>query len=158
MVRFADCACLPVRGVVWCRSDPNSVQNRLKRVRSVQFACLMPDRVGCQFVRFSSWTGAKCLRSVHPLGQGRPCHPANPIGFASEGHGSPPPVNYIPTKFKDDICTNYIQKCTQILLCKGKLYHRFKQNVPESESRQFDRLRLRLLARCHDSGRHRFRL
>ena len=28
----------------------------------------------------------------------------------------------------------------QILPCIGNLYHRFKQNVPESESRQFDRL------------------
>ena len=48
----------------------------------------------------------------------------------------------------------------QIIPCIGKFYDRFKQNVPESESRQFDRLRLRLrlLARCHDSGRLRLRL
>ena len=29
-------------------------------------------------------------------------------------------------------------------ICKGKLYHRLKKNIPESESRQLDRLRLRL--------------
>ena len=39
----------------------------------------------------------------------------------------------------------------------SELYHRFKRNVPASESRQFDRLRLRLLARCHDSGRLQLR-
>ena len=54
------------------------------------------------------------------------------------------------------------KKCMQISPCIGKVYHIFKQNVPESESRQFDRLRLRLrlLARCQDTGRlrHRFRL
>ena len=52
------------------------------------------------------------------------------------------------------------KKCMQILHRIGKLYHRFKQNVPESESRQFGRLRLRLrlLARCHDSGGLRLRL
>ena len=52
------------------------------------------------------------------------------------------------------------KKCMQILLCMCKLYHRFKQNAPESESRQFGRprLRLRLLARCHDSGRLQLRL
>ena len=49
------------------------------------------------------------------------------------------------------------KKCMQILSCIGKLYHIFKQNVPESESRQFDRLRLRILARCHDYGRLRLR-
>ena len=55
--------CLPaVRGVVWCRSDPNSVRNRFKRVRSVQFAC----QIGSAANSFSSVrrTGAKCLRSV----------------------------------------------------------------------------------------------
>ena len=48
----------------------------------------------------------------------------------------------------------------QILLCIGELYYRFKQNVPASESRQFDRLRLRLRlqARCHDTGRLRLQL
>ena len=66
----------------------------------------------------------------------------------------------MPAEFKDDICIEYFQKCMRILICKCKLYHRFKQNIPESESRQFDRLRLRLRlpARCHDSGRLRFRL
>ena len=49
------------------------------------------------------------------------------------------------------------KKCMQNVTCIGKIYHRFKQNVPESESRQFGRLRLRLLARCHDSGRLRLR-
>ena len=45
-------------------------------------------------------------------------------------------------------------------LYSAKYFHIFKQNVPVSESRQFDRLRprLRLLARCHDSGRLRLRL
>ena len=47
------------------------------------------------------------------------------------------------------------KKCMQTLPNIGKLYHRFKQNVLESESRQFDRLKL--LARCHDSGRLRLR-
>ena len=52
------------------------------------------------------------------------------------------------------------KKGMRILPCIGELYHRFKQNVLESESRQFDRLRLRLrlLARCHDSGRLQLRL
>ena len=36
------------------------------------------------------------------------------------------------------------KKCMQIFLCIGKLYPGFKQNVPETGSRQFDRLRLRL--------------
>ena len=44
MLRFAD---LLVRGVVCCRSDANSVNNRL--------GVRLPDRVGCQFVQFSSW-------------------------------------------------------------------------------------------------------
>ena len=50
------------------------------------------------------------------------------------------------------------KKYMQILPCIGNLYHRFQQNVPESESRQFDRLRLRLLARCHDSRLLRLQL
>ena len=33
-----------------------------------------------------------------------------------------------------------------------------KKNVPESELRHFDRLRLRLQTRCHDSGQLRLRL
>ena len=41
MVRFAGCAGLLVWGVVCCRSDAISVKNRLKRVLSVQFACLI---------------------------------------------------------------------------------------------------------------------
>ena len=39
----------------------------------------------------------------------------------------------------------------QTLPCIGELYHRFKQNVPESELRQFDRLQLRLLLLAGDS-------
>ena len=34
------------------------------------------------------------------------------LGFAFEGHSSPPPVNTymcIPTEFKDDICTDYFR-------------------------------------------------
>ena len=34
------------------------------------------------------------------------------LGFAFEGHSSPPPVNTymcIPTELKDDICTDYFQ-------------------------------------------------
>ena len=58
---------------------------------------------------------------------------------------------------KDNVCTFFPKKCMQILPCIGELYYRFKQSVPESESRQFGRLRLRLLARCHDSGRLRLR-
>ena len=57
------------------------------------------------------------------------------------------------------------KKCKQMLPYIGKLcvistYHRFKQNVPEPELREFGRrrLQLRLLARCHDSGRLRLRL
>ena len=61
-MRFAGCAYLLVRDVVWCRSDPDSVQNRLKKssISSVR----LPDRVGCQFIQLSRGTGAKCLRSV----------------------------------------------------------------------------------------------
>ena len=86
-----------------------------------------------------------------------------PFKYTPEGHGSPPWVNTykcIPIEFEDDICTYYFQEVHANYPCIGILYHRFKQNVPESESRQFDRhrLRLRLLARCHDSGRHRLRL
>ena len=52
------------------------------------------------------------------------------------------------------------KKCMQIIPYIGKLYHRFEKSVPESESRQFDqlRLRLRLLSRYHDSRRLRLRL
>ena len=41
VLHFAGCAHLLVRGVAWCSGDANSVLNRLKRVRSVQFACLI---------------------------------------------------------------------------------------------------------------------
>ena len=90
MVRFAGCACLPVRGVVWCRSHAIQFKIALKRVRSVHFACL----IGSAASSFSSvsGTGAKCLHSVHsvqftnssglgldstraPLGRGRFCPP-----------------------------------------------------------------------------------
>ena len=66
---------------------------------------------------------------------------SGPLGSAFEGHGYPPPVNtYI---YVYGICV-YLQnlktispqiipkKYVQILPCIGKLYYRFKQNVPES--------------------------
>ena len=62
-VRFADHAHLLVRGVVLYRSDANSVQNRLRRVRSVR----LPNWGSCQFVLFISGHGVKCLRSVHSV-------------------------------------------------------------------------------------------
>ena len=79
------------------------------------------------------------------------------FGSAFEGHGSAPPVNrYIcmPSIFKRRCLHRLFPKSTCKFQCIGELYHRFKQNVSESESRQFDRLRLRLrlLARSHDSG------
>ena len=40
-VYFGGSACLLVRGVVWCRSEVNSVHNRLKRVLSVKITCLI---------------------------------------------------------------------------------------------------------------------
>ena len=45
----------------------------------------------------------------------------------------------VPTQIttEDDICTEYLKKWMQILACIGKVYHRFKQNVSELESRQF---------------------
>ena len=51
MVRFSGCACLPVRGVVWCRSHANLVQNRFKKSSFSSVRLL--DRVGCQFIQFS---------------------------------------------------------------------------------------------------------
>ena len=62
-MRFAGYACFLVRDVVWCQSDANSVQNRLTKIRSVQFACLIRPTVSS----FSSvrGTAAKSLRSVH---------------------------------------------------------------------------------------------
>ena len=85
------------------------------------------------------------------------------FGSAFEGHGSAPPVNrYIcmPSIFKRRCLHRLFPKSACKFQCIGELYHRFKQNVSESESRQFDRLRLRLrlLARSHDSGRLRLRL
>ena len=64
MAHFAGCASLS--GVwLWCRSDANSVQNRLKRVRSVQFAC----PIGSAASSFSSvrGRGAKCLISARSV-------------------------------------------------------------------------------------------
>ena len=78
-----------------------------------------------------------------------------PLGSAFKGHGSRPRLNtYMcrPRELKDDICKIIFKKYMQILSCIGKLCHIFKQNVPQSESRQFDRLRLRLLTRCYDSA------
>ena len=85
-----------------------------------------------------------------------------PVGYAFEGHGSPPPVDTymcLPTEFGTIYAQIISKKCMQILPCIDKLYGRLK-NIPESESRQFYRLRhrLRLLAHCHDSGRLRLRL
>ena len=67
----------------------------------------------------------------------------------------------MPTELKKTVFEQIIsKKCMKILSYIGKLYRKFKQTVPESESRQFDRLRLRLrlLARRHDSGRLWLRL
>ena len=79
----------------------------------------------------------------------------DPLAYRFEGHGSPLPFNRymcIPPEFKKTMSAQIIsKKCMQILPCIGELYHRYKQNVPESKSRQLDRLRLRLLARCRDS-------
>ena len=88
-----------------------------------------------------------------------------PFGSVFEGHGSPPSVNgymCIPPEFKRRCLHRLFAKSAcklQSLPCIGELYRRFKQNVPELESRQFDGLllTLRLLARCHDSGRLRLR-
>ena len=65
MVRFAGCACLPVRGVVWCRSHANSVQKRFKK--SSFSSDRLPDRVDYQSFKSVSGTGAKCLHSVHSV-------------------------------------------------------------------------------------------
>ena len=56
MVHFAGCAGLIVRVVVSCRSDANSVQNLLRKVRPVQFA--YPIR-----------PAASSFRSVRGMGQ-----------------------------------------------------------------------------------------
>ena len=73
-MRFAGYACLLVRDVVWCQSDANLVQNRLQKVRSIQFACLsgptarsfISVRNGAakspaQFVQFSSFSSVREL-------------------------------------------------------------------------------------------------
>ena len=62
MVRFAGCACLPVRGVVWCRSSAIQFKIALKRLRSVQFACLIASAASS--VSSVSGMGAKCIHSV----------------------------------------------------------------------------------------------
>ena len=84
-----------------------------------------------------------------------------PPGSAFEGHGSPLPVNTfmcIHIEFKDDICADYFQKVQSNSPPHG--LSQIKKNVPELETRKFGRLRLRLslLARCHDSGQLRLRL
>ena len=85
-----------------------------------------------------------------------------PFGSAFECHGPPPVGTYMfmATEFNDKICTEKKGACKFSPVPMGKLYHRFKQNFPESESRRFDRLRLRLrlLACCHDWGRLRLRI
>ena len=71
---------LLVRSVVWCRSDANSVLNRFKNVRSVQFTCLiglaassfssvrgMEASASVYFVQFSSRHGGKCLPSFRSV-------------------------------------------------------------------------------------------
>ena len=62
MIHFAGYAYLLLRDVMWCQSDATSAQNRLPKVRSVQFACL----IGSTDSSFSSVRGtvAKSLRSV----------------------------------------------------------------------------------------------
>ena len=68
------------------------------------------------------------------------------FGSAFEGHGSAPPVNrYIcmPSIFKRWCLHRLFPKSACKFQCIGELYHRFKQNVSESESKKFDRLRLR---------------
>ena len=70
------------------------------------------------------------------------------LGLAFEGHGSPSPRLTRICVYLQNLKTISAQiiskKCMQILPCKGKLYHRLKQNVLGSKSSQFDRLRLRL--------------
>ena len=60
MVRFAAVlACLSGMRCVVCRSDAISVQNRLKIVRSVQFACLIGSTANS--VQFSLGNGGQVL-------------------------------------------------------------------------------------------------
>ena len=65
MVHFADRSCFLVRYVVWCQSGANSVQNRLTKVCSVHFVCLIRPTVSS----FSSvrGTAAKSFRSVRSV-------------------------------------------------------------------------------------------
>ena len=73
-----------------------------------------------------------------------------PLGSALEGHGSPLPVNTfmcIHQNLKTISAQIISKKCMQIPHRIVQSYHRCKQNVPESESRQFGRLQLRLLGR-----------
>ena len=76
-MRFAGCACLFVRDVVWCQSDANSVQNRLQKVLSVQFVCLL----GSTASSFSSVRSAavKSLRSVHSVQFSNSSGPADSV-------------------------------------------------------------------------------
>ena len=60
-MRFAECACLLVRGVVWYRSAASSVQNGLNSSFS---SVRLPDQVGCQSVQFSSGKRGQVPRSV----------------------------------------------------------------------------------------------
>ena len=61
------------------------------------FSCYIDEYV--DFVPFSgAWGGMATF---------------DPLGYAFEGHGSPPAVNTymcLPTGFEDDICTDYFQK------------------------------------------------
>ena len=63
---------------------------------------------------------------------------------ALDPHGFPPPVKTYMCTYLENLKTISAQiitkKCMRILPCKGKSYHRFKYNVSESESRQFDQL------------------
>ena len=90
MVRFAGCACLLVRGVVWCRSDANSVLNNLRRVRSVR----LPYWVGYQFVQFSSGHGCR----VPPFSSFSSVHSAHFINSSG-------PASHFPT------ATNILRNC-----------------------------------------------
>ena len=64
-MRFAGYACFLVRDVVWCQSDANSVQIRLTKVRSVQFACLIKPTVSSfSSIRVTATKGLRSVRSV----------------------------------------------------------------------------------------------
>ena len=66
MVHFAGCACLLGWGVMCCRSDAMSVQNHLKRVRTVQFACLIRSAASSFSTGYGD-TGYDQFSSVHEL-------------------------------------------------------------------------------------------